>query len=136
MPFPYPPPPKTTPSPTPQWEVQAGLTSDFGFGDRKRQRLEFVESFLDSYSLKQIRVQGNEVRVLYAHPGEWRVFVVPRGGDSPKLLASQGARPTYKEIEEILKTAYPEAFAKSWFERLRDEAAWVQDSLKQPPPRQ
>lgn len=29
----------------PQWEVSAGLTSDFGFGDKKRQRLEFVDSF-------------------------------------------------------------------------------------------
>lgn len=29
----------------PQWEVQAGLTSDFGFGDKKRRRLEFVDTF-------------------------------------------------------------------------------------------
>lgn len=123
------------PRPPPsQWEVQAGLTSDFGFGDRKRQRLEFVDTFQDSYSLRQLRISGDEVRVLYAHPGQWRVYVVPRGGDAPKLIASLDKRPSYKELEETLKSAYPESNAnKGWLERLKDEARWVQDSLKQPP---
>jgi hypothetical protein len=118
-----------------QWEVQAGLTSDFGFGDRKKRRLEFVDSFPYSYSLKTYRVQGDEVRVLYAHPGQWRIYVVPRGSLVPKLLATTAERPSYREIEATIKTAYPEAQAnKSLFERLQDEARWVQDSLKQPPP--
>ncbi|KAI8463765.1 MAG: hypothetical protein J3K34DRAFT_388888 [Monoraphidium minutum] len=118
----------------PQWEVQAGLTSDFGFGDKKRARLEFVDSFRDSYCLKQQRITGDEVRILYAHPGEWRVFVVPRGGAAPRLLKSLPARPSYREVEEVLKTNFPESNAnKGWLERLKDEAAWVQDSLKQPP---
>lgn len=120
----------------PQWEVQAGLSSDFGFGERKRQRLEFVGSFVDTYNLQQKRVLGDEVRVVLAHPGKWRVYVVPRGGATPRLLASREERPSYAEVEAILKTAYPEGNAgKGWLERLKDEAAWVQDSLKQPPPR-
>lgn len=115
----------------PQWEIQAGLSSDFGFGDRKRQRLEFVDSFVDSYCLRQLRITGDEVRVLYAHPGQWRTYVVPRGGATPKLLATSGARPSYREIEATLKSAYPESNAnKGWLERLRDEAQWVQDSMK------
>jgi hypothetical protein len=119
----------------PQWEVQAGLTSDFGFGDRKRRRLEFVDSFRWSYSLKTYRVQGDEVRVLYAHPGQWRIFVVPRGGAVPKLLATMAERPSYRDIEETLRTSYPDAqLNKGLFERLQDEARWVQDSLKQGPP--
>jgi hypothetical protein len=93
-----------------------------------------VDSFVDSYCLKQQRITGDEVRILYAHPGEWRVYVAPRGGAAPKLLASLAARPSYKEVEQVLKTAYPEGNAnKGWLERMKDEAAWVQDSLKQPP---
>jgi hypothetical protein len=119
--------------PPPQWEVQAGLSSDFGFGDKKRQRLDFVDSFSDAYCLRQLRIQGDEVRVLYAHPGQWRVFVVPRGGAAPRQIATMDRRPAYKEMEEILKTSYPESNAnKGWFERLRDEAQWVNDSLKPP----
>jgi len=71
--------------------------------------------------------------VLYAHPGQWRVFVVPRGGATPMLLASLDRRPSYQEIQEVLKSAYPGSNSnKGWFERLRDEAQWVQDSLKPP----
>ena len=75
-----------------------------------------------------------QVRVLYAHPGQWRLFVVPRGSASAgKQIAVFPARPSYREIEATLKSAYPEASAnKGLLERLRDEARWVQDSLKPP----
>ena len=72
--------------------------------------------------------------MLYAHPGLWRLFVVPRGGAAAKQIATFDKRPSYQEIEATIKTAYPESNAnKGWFERLKDEAQWVQDSLKQPP---
>lgn len=88
----------------------------------------------DSYFLKQTRISGDEVFVLYAHPGQWRTFVAPRGGGAARLLASAPARPSYREIEDTLRREYPEASAnKGWLERLQDEAKWVQDSLKQPP---
>lgn len=85
--------------------------------------------------MKQTRVAGDDVRVLYAHPGQWRTFVVPRGGGgAPVLLASSPARPAYKEVEATLRSQYPDAMAnKSLFERLETEARWVNDSLKQPP---
>jgi hypothetical protein len=133
-------PPKLLILVNPQWEVQAGLTSDFGFGGRKQRALDFIDTFKDAYYLRQVRVAGDEVRVLYAHPGEWRVYVVPRGGlggAAPVLLAALPERPTYKQIEETLRTKYKDAAAnKGLFERLRDEARWVQDSLNQnQPPR-
>lgn len=73
------------------------------------------------------------MRILYAHPGQWRLFVVPRGGPAAKQIAAFAARPSYQEVEATIKTAYPEANAnKGLLERLRDEARWVQDSLKPP----
>lgn len=47
--------------------------SDFGFGSRKEAALQLVESFVPTYWLKQMRVSGDDLRVLRAHPGTWQV---------------------------------------------------------------
>lgn len=47
--------------------------SDFGFGTRKEAALQLVESFVPTYWFKQIRVSGDDLRVLRAHPGKWQV---------------------------------------------------------------
>lgn len=47
--------------------------NDFGFGRRKDAALRLVDSFVPTYWLKQIRVAGDELRVLRAHPNKWQV---------------------------------------------------------------
>jgi hypothetical protein len=47
--------------------------SDFGFGSRKEASLQLVESFAPTYWLKQMRVAGDDLRVLHAHPNKWQV---------------------------------------------------------------
>lgn len=54
----------------PQWKRR----TDFGFfgqGDR----VTHVESFVPSFSCTNLMVEGDQIRVLRAHPGPWRVFL-------------------------------------------------------------
>ena len=54
----------------PQWKRR----TDFGFfgqGDK----VTYVESFVPSFSCTNLMVEGDQIRVLRAHPGPWRVFL-------------------------------------------------------------
>lgn len=57
----------------PQWELKGNLVSDFGLGGTRQRREALAASFVDSYYLKQLRVYGDEVRVLRAYPGKFQV---------------------------------------------------------------
>ncbi len=46
----------------PQWETRGNLVSDFGFGARKEASERFIASFADTYSLRQWRVYGDQLR--------------------------------------------------------------------------
>lgn len=41
------------------------VISDFGFGNKKRQADEFLDDFQWTYSLKQYRIQGYDLRCSY-----------------------------------------------------------------------
>jgi hypothetical protein len=49
------------------------VISDFGFGEQRKAREEFVASFSMVYHLKQMRVMGEDVRLLKCYPGKWQV---------------------------------------------------------------
>lgn len=53
--------------------LQGNLVHDFGFGGRKETSLKLVESFVPTFWFKQIRVSGDGLRVLRAHPNKWQV---------------------------------------------------------------
>ena len=53
-----------------QWKRQ----TDFGFFSRA-DRVRHVEAFQPSYSCTNLMVEGDQVRVLRAYPGPWRVFL-------------------------------------------------------------
>jgi hypothetical protein len=58
------------------------------------------------------------------------VHVVKRGGAN-QLLSTSEARPSYAELEAVLRQ-WPEAAAnKSLMERLRDEVKFIQDTASQ-----
>lgn len=84
----------------PQW--QAGqLVSDFGWGPWRARNEELVGSFQETYTFKQLRIQGEDVRVLYAFPGRWQVHVAEDDGSLPlvwtgvrhMILGCHGAQP-------------------------------------------
>ncbi|KAK9810156.1 hypothetical protein WJX72_005755 [[Myrmecia] bisecta] len=115
----------------PQWQP-GQLISDFGFGRRKRNAEEFVSAFQDTYFLKQFRIFGDNVRLLRAYPGDWQVHLVDAKGRST-CIATQATRPSYKELEQLLKAQANSNSNKSWVERLQSEFAFNRDSLRRPP---
>lgn len=114
----------------PQWELQGNLVNSFGFGARKESAMALIDSFTPTYWLKQLRVAGDDLRVLRAYPGKWQVHVVRRDGSS-QLLATFDDQPSYSELEGALK-GWPEAASnKSLMDRLRDEVQFIQDTAQQ-----
>jgi hypothetical protein len=53
--------------------MQGNLVSEFGFGSRKEAAMALVDSFEPTYWFTQIRVAGDELRLLRAYPGKWQV---------------------------------------------------------------
>lgn len=47
--------------------------SEFGFGSAKQAAMDLVGSFEPTYWLTQLRVAGDELRLLRAYPGKWQV---------------------------------------------------------------
>uniref|UniRef100_A0A0D6QZW1 DUF1995 domain-containing protein n=1 Tax=Araucaria cunninghamii TaxID=56994 RepID=A0A0D6QZW1_ARACU len=112
----------------PQW--QAGqVISDFGFGEQRKQREKLVESFSTVYFLKQVRILGEDVRLLKTYPGDWQVFVIDKGG-SIDCIATEEEKPSYKRLQDILKERKGSVANKGWFGRLMNELKFNQDSLK------
>ena len=62
------------------------------------------------------------------YPSKWQVFVAREGGAND-CIAQQDTRPTYKELETILKSAEGTSAGKTWVERLRSEFEFNRDSL-------
>ncbi|KAL3156971.1 hypothetical protein ABBQ38_001229 [Trebouxia sp. C0009 RCD-2024] len=111
----------------PQW--QAGqVISDFGFGAKRRDCEQFLTAFQDVYYLKQQRISGDEILVLRSYPGPWQVHLVkPRGLD--ECIHTQEAKPSYRELEAILKGIEGSSSSQTWAQRLRSEFAFNKDSL-------
>ncbi|GBG77440.1 hypothetical protein CBR_g23889 [Chara braunii] len=111
-----------------QW--QGGqVVSDFGFGAKKRAAEAFVGSFTPTYFLKQLRILGEEVRILRRYPDGWQVFVVT-GPEEVDCVAVLSDRPEYRKVEEILKGRKGSKAGQGWFDRLMSELKFNQDSLK------
>eukprot|EP00250_Pteridium_aquilinum_P034650 c7880_g1_i1 orf=136-1098(-) len=112
----------------PQW--QGGqVISDFGFGAQRKSREEFVASFNTVYYLKQLRILGEDVRVLKCYPGNWQVFVVDSRGSSD-CIAVEEDRPSYNKLQDLLRSREGSKAGQNWFGRLLGELKFNQDSLK------
>lgn len=111
----------------PQWQ-SGQVISDFGFGTQRRLREEFVKSFATVYYLKQLRILGENVRLLKCYPSYWQVFVVDSGGRS-ECVAVEIEKPSYKRLQDILKNREGSKAGQSWLGRLLGELRFNQDSL-------
>ncbi|GFR50904.1 hypothetical protein Agub_g13201 [Astrephomene gubernaculifera] len=133
----------------PQWETRGNLVSDFGFGARRQEAERFIASFQPTYSLKQLRVYGDTVRTLKAHPNRWQLHLARRAGSSSSsragndCIATRDEAPSYAEIESLLRARPDSAVNKvgrraaginqSIFDRIRSELSFNQDTLRQQP---
>eukprot|EP00879_Flechtneria_rotunda_P003240 GHRR01003463.1.p1 GENE.GHRR01003463.1~~GHRR01003463.1.p1 ORF type:complete len:292 (+),score=64.75 GHRR01003463.1:691-1566(+) len=118
----------------PQWELQGNLRNDFGFGARRDTALQLIDSFQPTYWLKQLRVTGDDLRVLRAHPGKWQVYVALKDG-SNQLLDTFDERPSYGQLQVALKPWSGAASNKSLMDRIRDEVQFIKDTAQPPPKR-
>jgi hypothetical protein len=105
---------------------------DFGFGPWRTESEALVESLAPSYQFKQLRVYGDDVRLLKAHPAPWQVHVLGREGKS-ELIAFQDEKPTYQQVETLLRARPSSRMNMGLFDRLKDEYQWNQNSLRGPP---
>lgn len=105
----------------PLWKAEGNLVSEFGIlpWDRKANE-EFVAKFSPSYYLNEQRVgapssinmasgrrydSGAILRVLRVHGGPFTAHVMAADGASQAIGGTEGARPTYKELEALIKTS-------------------------------
>ncbi|KAG2447762.1 hypothetical protein HYH02_007220 [Chlamydomonas schloesseri] len=116
----------------PQWETRGNLVSDFGFGARKEASERFIASFADTYSLRQWRVYGDQLRTLRAYPNRWQVHLV-QGRNASECIATREAAPSYQEIEALLRDRPDAMMNKSIFDRIQTEFRFNEESLKQQP---
>lgn len=51
------------------------VVSDFGFGAKKKQREDLVNTFEVVYFLKRSRILGEDVCLMRRYPGDWQVLL-------------------------------------------------------------
>lgn len=103
----------------PQWQPQGQIVSDFGFGKSRRQAERFVESLESVYSLRRVRVLGDEIRILRCYPGSWQVYFV-RSASNTELLSVEDDKPTYQRLLELCRSFQGSRSSKSWLDRVLD----------------
>lgn len=114
----------------PQWEGKGNLISDFGIGPWRAAKEQFVATFNTSFWLRQQRIYGDQIRVLYAHPNQWQVHLqTPTGVNA--CIAARDALPTYQEIEDLLRARPDASINKSVSQRLQEEWEFNRKSLDQ-----
>ncbi|GMH34312.1 hypothetical protein BSKO_02146 [Bryopsis sp. KO-2023] len=111
----------------PQW-MGGQVISDFGFGNKKKNAEKFLEPFQWTYSLKQYRVQGYDLRVLRCYPGDWQVHIASEDG-TIECVAKEPEAPSYKRLEEIVRE---NGGTDGWLARIEKELKFNADSMKSP----
>ncbi len=69
-------------------------------------------------------------RILRSYPGDWQVHLVNEATGDADLVTTLPKKPTYQELQELLKRTEGSNSSKPWDERLRRELKFNQDSLK------
>ena len=108
----------------PQWSAQGSqVISDFGVGPWAAQAYDFLDSFEPVFVFRKARLEGRQVAVLRAYPGDFEAFVIQSPEDGGDVhLGSFGARdPTFDDLKAALERMFGPI---SVFERLRMEAEW------------
>jgi hypothetical protein len=119
-----------------QWTSAGQIISDFGWGPWKAKRENFLTDFTTAYFLKQYRILGENVRMVHAYPGKWQVIAIAEGTQKQEVVAELDDRPTYQEMEALLKAREGSIAAMDPITRLSMELKFNADSLEQKPPQQ
>jgi hypothetical protein len=120
----------------PQWTADEGqIISDFGvFPWQRAAAKEFLSSFSDGYSAQNLRINGDYCQWLYTYPAGWQVSVITGPGSSECILSGATRRPTYQEVEAMLRKLTWTMSSKSLAERIVAEAEFNRRSVQSQPP--
>lgn len=120
----------------PQWNESEGanVVSDFGILPWVvKASKELVGSFTTVYELKSMRINGDELRVLYSYPHGWQVnAILPDNPSTTECILQQAERPSYGELEKLLRSLPWTISSKPLGERLQYEAAMMRSTMRPP----
>ena len=113
----------------PMWNLSGQFISDFGVGPWRKAKEDLVASFVESFSLREMRIRGQVLRVLRVFPGPWCVYALgggvgagaAGGGVVPVLLGTLPERPSYKQVEALLAGSKESIANQPWTERVASE---------------
>lgn len=115
----------------PQWRTEGNVVSDLGILPWVRKaNEELVGSFQEAYVLRQLRMNSDDVKLLYSYPSDWAVNL--RRPDAPaqnECVAQRPSQPSYRELEGVLRSVPWSMSSKPLAERLQYEAAFLKKSL-------
>lgn len=115
----------------PQWQ-KGNVVSDLGLLPWVRKaNEELVGSFQETYTLRQLRMNSDDVKLLYSYPSPYAVNL--RRPDAPtqnECVAQRESEPSYRELEGILRGVPWSMSSKPLAERLQYEAAFLKKSLE------
>lgn len=94
-----------------------------------------MATFANAYSLQQVRINGDYCRWLFTYPQGWQVNVVVGPGESNCIIQS-AERPSYAEVDALLRKLPWTMSSKGLVQRMQAEADFNAKSLQRPPPSQ
>ena len=135
-----------------QWKRKTDFGGWFGNGDKS---VKYIDQFEPTFSLTNLIVEGENIRVLRTYPGPWRVFAreeidgvvewnevgtkdfisdkptnwdnQPQNKRDGGLLFAYGP-PTYQEINDMI-TSSPNYAPKNPAERAMASLSFIKDTL-------
>lgn len=121
----------------PQYTTEGQLVSDFGIFPWQRKAAEdLIGSFAETFTLRQLRINGDDARLLKAYPAPWQINLTrPESPAQSECVAQLAERPSYKELESLLRAVPWSMGAKPLAERLKYEAQFLRSSTPEGPPR-
>jgi len=119
----------------PAWSIAASsnFVSDFGIGPWKAANEAFVAKFVETFSLRESRIRGQEVRILRSFPSDYTVFALL--GSETQVLGTFPERPSFAQLDLLVTAMGAASIANaSVADRLRAEIIFNKDSAGPPPP--
>eukprot|EP01026_Neomeris_dumetosa_P032050 TRINITY_DN2539_c0_g1_i6.p1 TRINITY_DN2539_c0_g1~~TRINITY_DN2539_c0_g1_i6.p1 ORF type:complete len:615 (-),score=60.35 TRINITY_DN2539_c0_g1_i6:308-1972(-) len=95
----------------PQWQLGGQIISDFGFGENKKQSEKLVQTFEQVFYHEVTGISGDKFLIVRAYPLSWHVYLLY---PSPQLVLTSEQKPTYSQLEQVLRELDINQSSGSW----------------------
>lgn len=119
----------------PQWTTGRGqVISDFGiFPWQQKNSKDFISSFQNTYTVQNQRLSGDYCTWLYTYPQGWQINVVTGPGQWKCILQSPEERPSYQQVQSLLRSLPWTMSSKGLADRIMAEAEFNRKTAQRPP---